>query len=272
MFLIVFQLFVASAIGFVDGELHAFSNGVGIHDDASVHVAGSTAGGLRQRTMTTQESFLVGIEDGHQRHFWQVETFAKQVDANEHIEQSGSQVGHDFHTVEGGHVGMNVVGPHIVVQEIRREFLGHALGKRGHQHALIAFGSDENLIEQVVDLVFARSHFNLWVEEARRSDDLLYDHAFRFHEFEVGRGCRDVDDLVSHLLKLLESQGAVVEGCRQAETILHKILLACAVAAIHRVQLRHRHVALVDDQEVVFWEEVEQAVGLLSGLSAVEVA
>ena len=167
---------------------------------------------------------------------------------------------------------MNVVGPHIMVEQIRREFLGHALGERGHQYALIAFGPDENLIEQVVDLVFARTHFNLGVEETRRSDDLLYDHAFRLHEFEVGRGCRDVDDLVRHLLKLLESQGTVVEGCRQAEAILHKVLLACAVAAIHRVQLWHRHMALVDDQQVVFREEVEQAIGLLSGLSAVEVA
>ena len=75
-----------------------------------------------------------------------------------------------------------------------------------------------------------------------------------------------------HLLELVETEWAVVEGCRQAEPIFHEILLAGAVAAVHRVKLRHGDVALVDDEQIVVGEEVEQAVGPLSRFATVEIA
>ena len=45
---VVLQLFLATAVGFVDGQLHAVRYLVGIHDDHAVHVTGGTPGSLCQ--------------------------------------------------------------------------------------------------------------------------------------------------------------------------------------------------------------------------------
>ena len=74
------------------------------------------------------------------------------------------------------------------------------------------------------------------------------------------------------LLELLEAQRTVVEGGGQSEAVLHEVLLAAAVTAVHAVDLRHAHVALVDEEQIVVGEEVEQAVGPFARLAAVEVS
>ena len=72
--------------GLVDGPLHRVGHLVGIEDHLGVDVAGRPADRLHQRRFAAQEAFLVGVEDRHQRHFRQVEPFAQQVDADQHVE------------------------------------------------------------------------------------------------------------------------------------------------------------------------------------------
>ena len=74
------------------------------------------------------------------------------------------------------------------------------------------------------------------------------------------------------LLELLELERAVVECGRQTESELNKVLLAGAVATVHRVYLRYAHVALVNDEKKILGEKVQQTVWSCSGLPAVEVA
>ena len=64
--LVVAQLFHAAALRFVNGLLHGARYLVGIHNDEAVHVAGGAASRLRERTMRSQETLFVGIEDGHE--------------------------------------------------------------------------------------------------------------------------------------------------------------------------------------------------------------
>ena len=45
---VVLQLLLATAVGLVDGQLHAVRYFVGIHDDHTVHVTGGTSGSLCQ--------------------------------------------------------------------------------------------------------------------------------------------------------------------------------------------------------------------------------
>ena len=67
-------------------------------------------------------------------------------------------------------------------------------------------------------------------------------------------------------------QGSVVLGCGEAEAVFDEVFLACLVAAVHSTDLWYGDVALVDDEQVVVGEEIEQAVGALAGLAAVEIA
>ena len=101
---------------------------------------------------------------------------------------------------------------------------------------------------------------------------MFYDDAFSLSQLEVGRCRTDVDHLVDSLLELLEAEWAVVEGGWQTVAILHEIGLPAAVAAIHGAYLWNGDVTLVDNHQIVFREEVEQAVRSFACFSSIEVA
>ena len=73
-------------------RLHRVGYSVGIQNHFGVHISSGTADGLHERCFTPQETFLIGIQDGHERNFRQVETFAQQVYAHEHVELAFAQV------------------------------------------------------------------------------------------------------------------------------------------------------------------------------------
>ena len=99
----------AAAVGLVDGPLHGVGHRVGVHDDLAVDVAGGAADGLDQRACGAQEAFLVGVEDGHQRHLGQVQPLAQQVDAHHHVVDAQPQVAQDLDPLEGLDLGVQVV-------------------------------------------------------------------------------------------------------------------------------------------------------------------
>ena len=77
--------------------------------------------------------------------------------------------------------------------------------------------------------------------------------------------------LVDPLEHLVELQRAVVAGGREAEAVLDEHVLAAAVALVLPVQLGHRLVALVDDEQEVVGEVVEQGERRLAVVAAVDV-
>ena len=73
-------------------------------------------------------------------------------------------------------------------------------------------------------------------------------------------------------LELIEAQRPVVERRRQPEAVVHQVLLARAVAAIHAADLRDRDVALVDDHERIVRQIVDQRRRRLARLAAGQMA
>ena len=84
--------------------------------------------------------------------------------------------------------------------------------------------------------------------------------------------CGNKNRLPDALLKFLEQQRTIVKRRRQPETIFDKLLLARAVAVVHGANLRHGDVALVDEAQRALGEVVQQGIGRVTGLSAIEVA
>ena len=70
--------------------------------------------------------------------------------------------------------------------------------------------------------------------------------------------------------ELLERLGTVVERTGEAEAVVHERLLAGAVALRHPADLGHGLVGLVDEADEIIGEVVEQAVGTVARLAAVE--
>ena len=109
VFLVVIHLFFASSIGLFDGEAHAFGDFIGIENYLTMDITGGAASGLGQRTVRPQKALFIRIEDGHERNFRQVQSFAQEVDTDEDVEQPFAQIVHDLHTFQGIHVAVDVV-------------------------------------------------------------------------------------------------------------------------------------------------------------------
>src|SRR5690606_34964837 len=74
------------ALGLPDRTLHRVGDAIGVQDRRTVEVARRAADRLDQAALGPKEAFLVGVENRNQRHLGQVESLAKQVDADEHVE------------------------------------------------------------------------------------------------------------------------------------------------------------------------------------------
>ena len=270
--LVVFLLFGAAAGRFPDGLIHALGHGVGIHDDQAVDVAGGAAGGLRESAAAAQEPLFVGIQDGHQGHRGDVQAFAQQVYADEHVEEAVLEILDDFYTLGGIHVGMDVAAAHAVTGEVAVQFLGHALGEGGHQHALVYLGPLADFFHQVVHLVFGGTHLHGRVQQSGGTHNLLHHQTFALFQLVIGRSGAYIHRLVRHSLEFVEGEGAVVGGGGQAEAVFHQGFLAGMVPAVHGADLRKGDMALVDEYQEILREIVDEGEGPLAGLPAVEVA
>ena len=149
------------------------------------------------------------------------------------------------------------MNPYAQLAQVVRQVLRHAFRKRGHQHTLTLRSRRLDAIKQVVDLAFRLHDLNLRVDQSSRPVDHLNTPLLVIRLVRTG-GCRDEDGLVDAILKLFELQRTVIACRRQAEPVIDQMVFARHLAVEHRVQLRQRHVRLVNEQQVVVWEVVKQ--------------
>ena len=219
-----------------------------------------------------RKPFLVGVEDRDQPAFGDVEALAQQVDADQHVEGAEAQVADDLDALQGVDVGVHVAHAQALLVHVFGQVLGHLLGQHGDQGAVAALRHRAALGDHVVDLAARRAHLHRRVDQAGRADHLLGEDAAGLLQLPVaGRG-RDEDGLRPHRVPLLELQRAVVDAGGQAEAVFGQRELAPVVAAVHAADLRHGHVALVDEQEGVVGEVFEEGRRRLAGPAAGEVA
>ena len=95
------HLLRAPPLGLADRRLHRVGHPVGVQDRHAVDVPRGAADRLDQRALGAQEPFLVGVEDRDQRHLGNVEAFAQQVDADQHVELAEPQVADDLDALDG---------------------------------------------------------------------------------------------------------------------------------------------------------------------------
>ena len=133
--------------------------------------------GLDQRARRAQKALFVGVEYRHQRDFRQVQAFAQQVDADQHVEFPAAQVAEDFHALERLDLRVQVPAANADLGVVVGQILGHALGQGGHQHALTGLGALADFRQQIVNLVLGGADFDLGVHQPRGTDDLFDHHA-----------------------------------------------------------------------------------------------
>ena len=133
---IIFELLLAPAVGFGERALDRAGDRVGVEDHAAVDVARGAADGLDQRRLGAQEAFLVGVEDRDQPAFGDVEPFAQQVDADQHVVDAEPQLADQLDPLQRLDVRVHVADLEARLVEIFGQVLGHALGQRGDERAI----------------------------------------------------------------------------------------------------------------------------------------
>ena len=156
-------------------------------------------------------------------------------------------------------------------QQVPGQVLGHALGQRGDQDALVPLGAGADLAQQVIDLALAGLDHHLRIHQAGRPDDLLHEPV-GLGQLVFAGGGGHVDGLPDALEELVPLQRTVVHGGGQPEAVVHQGALAGHVALIHGADLRDGHGGFVHHQQEVIGEIVQQAVRGGAGTAAVNVA
>ncbi len=137
VFFVVGFLLFAAAVGFVDGALHGVGHLVGVEDGAAFDVAGGAADGLDEGALGAEEAFFVGVEDGDEGDFGEVEAFAEEVDADEDVVLAFAEVAEEFDAFEGFDLGVHVAAADAYFGVVAGEVFGHALGEGGDEDALV---------------------------------------------------------------------------------------------------------------------------------------
>ena len=243
--LVIRHLDRAAAVGFLDGALDGTGDVVCVHHHFAFHVARRPANRLNERDLAAQESLLVRIQNRHERNLRQVEAFAKQVHADKYFYFAAAQIGQDLDAIHRLHVAVQIVHFYFFLFEIRAEILRHALGERGHEHALVLGHTLLDARDEVVNLPARRLDRDLGIHKAGRANDLLHHLALRrlAHLYLIRtRRCRGINNLTNARIELLKTQRTVVDRRRQTESIIHQSFFPRRVAVEHALQLRHRHV------------------------------
>ena len=256
---VVRRLLLAAAARLVHRELHGGRDDVAVQNNLAVDVAGRAANGLDQGALGPQKARLVGVQNGDQRDFWQVQTLAQQVDADQHVVMTEAQITNNDLPLHRVNVGVHIARPHALFQQVLAQVFGHAFGERGHQHPFAHRCPLPDAPQQILDLPLDGPHADRRIDQAGGPDNLVggvvADLAL------VGTGCgRDVHGLPGLLQKLLKVQRAVIERRGQPEAVVHQGLLAGTVPVGHAADLRNGHVRLVDEGDEVVWKVVEHGV------------
>ena len=242
--------------------MQTFSHIVREQKHCAVHVAACAAHRLDEAPVVAEEPFLVGIENRDHAHFGEVEAFAQEVDAHEHVVFAATQSADELVAFERLDVAMEVLGTDACFDEKFREVLCHLLGKRRDKHTVAVFDDFFDAVQEHVHLALNREQLDFRVQKSGRAVDLFRDNAVRLFQLVIARGGAHKKHLLRvHVLEFGKVHRAVVESAGEAESVLHERGFAGLVAFGHAAHLRDAHVRFVNHQKPVIAKVVDEREG-----------
>ena len=218
----------------------------------------AAADGLDERSGAAEIAFLVGVENGDERNFGQIQAFAQQVDADQHVEFATPQIAQDADAIESFDFGMEIAAAHADFREI--------FGRSSAMRLVRVVTRTRSLRSARTRISSSRS--STWpftgrtsicgIDEPGGTNDLLDHYAAGFGELvRPGRG-GNVDDLVEAMLEFFEGERAIVERAGHAESVVHQSLLARAIAVEHAANLADGLMRLINEHQKILRNIVEQ--------------
>ena len=215
--------------------MHALRDLIGEENDFAIDVTRGAAGGLNERSLAAQKSFLVRIENADERNFRKIETFAEQIDADENVEVGRAQSAQDFHALDRVDVAVQITHLQSDIAQIIGQIFGRAFRQCRDENALaLFFHALPAKLDRVVDLMFERFERDPWIEKSGRANDLL-DHERRARCVRVEFLQRLVRAANSGALlpKLVGGRGRAFPPARQTEHArLRRFARVCAGSSL----------------------------------------
>ena len=173
MLLVVFHLFRAAIFRDRHERFHALGDLVGKQNHFAVDVARGAPGGLNQRSLAAQKSFLVRIEDADEGNLGKIETFAKQINADQNVEFGRTQAAQNFDALNRVDVAVQIADLESDITEIIGEIFRSALGQSRDEHALVFLHALTAKLNRLVNLIVERFEGDFWIEQSSGTNDLF---------------------------------------------------------------------------------------------------
>jgi hypothetical protein len=170
---VIGDLLFATPVGFGEGAFHGAGDLVGIEHDAAIDVARGAADGLDEGGFRAEETFLVGIENGDEAAFGNVEAFAEEVDADQNVERAEAKIANNFNAFDGVDVRVHIAHPNALFVHIFGEVFGHLLGEHRAEGAVALVDGLADLVDDVVHLMGGGADFDRGIDEAGGANDLF---------------------------------------------------------------------------------------------------
>jgi hypothetical protein len=268
VFAVVLDLFFAAVLGDRKELLDALGLDIGVEDDLAVEMAGGATGRLDEAGGAAEVTFLVGVQDGDERDFREIEAFAEEVDTDEHVELAFAEGAEDFDPFDGVDFAVEVANVDADIAEVIGEFLGGAFGEGGDEDAFVLFDAFAGLLDEVVDLAPEGFDSDLRIDKASGTDDEFSDLIPGPFQFAGAGSGAYVEGVVLEGLEFGEAEGAVVEGAGETEAVFDEDGFAGEIAGVHAADLGDGGVGFVDDEEVILGKEIEEDMGSRAGRPA----
>ena len=106
---------------------------------------------------------------------------------------------------------MQIPGLQPGLLEVFRQVLGRSPSQRCHQNSLLPGDSLATKGDRFIHLPRQGTDTDGWIQQSRRSDNLLHHLTFGFGEFKGCRCGRYIDHLLEHFLKLFRFERPVIK-------------------------------------------------------------
>ena len=173
MFLIICHLNCTAALRFIQCQTHGIRNRICIHDNMTFTVSRRTSDGLNQRSFRTKKSFLVRIQNRHQRNLRNIQPLSQKVDSNQYIKHIQTQIPDNFCTLQRINIRMQIFDPNTDLTHIIGQIFCHFLCQCRNQNFMTARCFFIDFADQVINLPLHRTHFHIRIQQTCRPDDLL---------------------------------------------------------------------------------------------------
>ena len=173
MFLIIFLLQFPASHRLINRHTHRIRYGISIHDNVSLCISRCTSYGLYQRSLRTQKSFFICIQNCHQGDFRNIQSFPQKIDSNQDIKHIQTHIPDNLCPFQCINIRMQILHPYSQFFHIICQIFCHPFCQCGNQYFMPFFHFFVYFSYQIINLSLYRTYLYEWIQKSCWTNNLL---------------------------------------------------------------------------------------------------